>query len=583
MLTIIASVIIFGLLLTGAGALFIRAFGATEQNRTEQNRTEQNRTRNPFLYWIIGFVATGIIATAATLVAPLNGMALIIFTAVGLCGLPLVYRDYRSRLARCDRVGKIIFAGVAALLVIYVASKSAFYYVYWLGYDTALYHAQIVRWYNEYGAVCGVGNLHSRLAFNSSYLSFAALLDNWIFDARSAWLMPALIFSGGFLYFLHEWFFARKTEIRLYAAGVIIYWFYAAMSVGPSLYYDEPVHLLNAVVVLEAYYLLNRRDRVAEKSTDMAQLLLLAVGAFTIKPIGAVSLIFTGGLVLFLLLRERANRRLWAIAVLPAAVALGIWTARNLITSGYPLYPLPILAMPFDWTMTYTEVKGNYDAVVAWARMPGAGFLESLNHGFWFWFAPWCARNFSTVKFWILGVLPLLFATLLWVKALRFHRGRHSALFFLVWGGANILYWFVSAPDMRFGGGFFWVNLAAAFLFLNSTELWRGVALRFEKSWLGRRKKWLFVGGLLLILAVNLVGTAVSKRRSLIFMGKVTANPVVEHTVNSTPPFKVWVPVTGDQTGDSPLPSSPYPSVVDNLEMRVPGDLGRGFRPVSPK
>jgi hypothetical protein len=517
------------------------------------------------------------------LVAPLNNIALIIFAAVGLCGLPLVYSDYRSRLAHCDRAGKIIFAGVAAVLVIYAARHLSYYYGYlMMDGDTGLYHAQIVRWYKEYGAVCGLGNLHARLAFNSSYFSLGALFDHWWWNQRSAFLMPALLLVGATLYFLRELLFARETGARFYAAVLMSYLVYVAMHNHPGFSYNVPPHLINAVVVLEAYYLLNRRDRVAGKSTDMALLLLLAVGAFTIKPIGAVSVFFAGGLILFLLWRERANRRLWAIAVLPAAVALGVWVARNLITSGYPFYPLPLLAMPFDWTMTDGEANGNYLAITAWSRMPGEGSLTSLENGFWFWFKPWLVRSFQSGEFLFLGVLPFIFAVIGWARVARSRRS-WQALFFFVWANANILYWWVGAPHISYGSGFFWVNLGLALLFLNPIELWRRAALRFEKSRLGRRKKLLFAGGLILILAVNLIGTAASKRRSLIFMGKVTVYPVVEHTVNSMPPFKVWVPVAGDQTGDSPLPSSPYPSVVDNIEMRVPGDWGRGFRPVSSK
>lgn len=36
-------------------------------------------------------------------------------------------------------------------------------------YDSYLYHAQSIRWIEEYGVVPGLGNLHNRLAYNSSF------------------------------------------------------------------------------------------------------------------------------------------------------------------------------------------------------------------------------------------------------------------------------------------------------------------------------------------------------------------------------------------------------------------------------
>ena len=42
-------------------------------------------------------------------------------------------------------------------------------------YDTGLYHAQSIRWLEEYGVVKGLGNLHCRLAYNSSSFALSAL------------------------------------------------------------------------------------------------------------------------------------------------------------------------------------------------------------------------------------------------------------------------------------------------------------------------------------------------------------------------------------------------------------------------
>ena len=42
-------------------------------------------------------------------------------------------------------------------------------------YDTGLYHAQSIRWIEEYGVVPGLGNLHSRLAYNSAAFALSAL------------------------------------------------------------------------------------------------------------------------------------------------------------------------------------------------------------------------------------------------------------------------------------------------------------------------------------------------------------------------------------------------------------------------
>ncbi|MBQ2608911.1 MAG: hypothetical protein II586_00960, partial [Butyrivibrio sp.] len=44
-------------------------------------------------------------------------------------------------------------------------------------YDSDLYHAQAIRWIEEYGVVKGLGNLHVRLAYNSAAFPLSALFS----------------------------------------------------------------------------------------------------------------------------------------------------------------------------------------------------------------------------------------------------------------------------------------------------------------------------------------------------------------------------------------------------------------------
>ena len=55
------------------------------------------------------------------------------------------------------------------LLFAYGASRGIIHY------DTSLYHAQSIRWIEEYGVIPGLGNLHSRLAYNSASFCLSAL------------------------------------------------------------------------------------------------------------------------------------------------------------------------------------------------------------------------------------------------------------------------------------------------------------------------------------------------------------------------------------------------------------------------
>jgi hypothetical protein len=243
--------------------------------------------------------------------------------------------------------------------------------------------------------------------------------------------------------------------------------------------------------------------------------------------------------------------------------------------SGYPLYPVPVLSLPFDWTMAYEAVKGNYDAILGWARIPGAGYLESLNNGFWFWFKPWLIRNLHYKHFLALVVFPFSLSIFFWFLVVRFARNRRS-VFFLAWSNLNILYWFLSAPDARFGHGFFWAALGLSLLFLFPSE----PSFDYSILWAKKIIRWTFRYVWILVI-VGIIGmTVMSSSRSLFTIGSAQSYPVKEYTVKAAIPFTVWIPLEGreDRTGNSPLPSAPGPT--DNLEMRVYGDLSKGFRSV---
>jgi hypothetical protein len=560
MVFLLFSLLILGLPLTGVGCLAGRLFGLRS-------------VRNPWVYWWFGFFIVSTLSMLSSLFFPVNTISLMVFFIIGIIGLPLLYREYKRFIERESKTLITLFMycaiaflfGIALLLSVTELMGA---------YDTALYHAQTVRWMNEYGTPPGLGNLHTRLAFNSSWLAFAALLDNGLWDNRSECLIPALCWIGAFFYFFHEFLCARKKGIQLYALCILVWSLYAVVHISPNLYYDMPVHIINAIVALEAYYMLagTLNKPRAERTNGITGILMLSIGAFMIKPIGAVSVLFTGILTVFLLLQNKKPFIAWVKIFCPALLALAVWMIRNILLSGYPLYPLPVLPLSLDWTMAHAAAQDNYTAVLGWARMPGPDYRESLNNGFLFWFKPWLATNLQSKDFLVWTAFPFLLSLFFWTLVVCVARSK-KALFFMVWSNLNILYWFLSAPDSRFGSGFFWVTLALSLLFLVPSES----GFDFSALWDNKIIRWTFRYVWVLAIVGSMGMTVVSSKRSFFTIGTAQSLPVKEYTVEADTPFSIWIPLetSEDRTGNSPLPSAPGPVY---LEMRQPGDLGQGFR-----
>ena len=78
-----------------------------------------------------------------------------------------------------NNIRYVMIFGVVALLIMVLTAQEIGHY------DTLLYHAQSIRWIEEYGVVKGLGNLHNRLAYNSSIFCLEALFGLKFLFGRS--------------------------------------------------------------------------------------------------------------------------------------------------------------------------------------------------------------------------------------------------------------------------------------------------------------------------------------------------------------------------------------------------------------
>ena len=90
----------------------------------------------------------------------------------------LVYIFQGKNLKHChftseERIKPEIIIVVAILVLLWAYFSSRGY----MHYDSDLYHAQSIRWIEEYGVVPGLGNLHERFAYNSSFFALSALFS----------------------------------------------------------------------------------------------------------------------------------------------------------------------------------------------------------------------------------------------------------------------------------------------------------------------------------------------------------------------------------------------------------------------
>jgi hypothetical protein len=203
--------------------------------------------------------------------------------------------------------------------------------------------------------------------------------------------------------------------------------------------------------------------------------------------------------------------------------------------------------------------------------------MEAGNMPFHEWSSKWLSRNFN--KFnerTFFFPVAMAFIAMLGYFALREKNELYTIILSVLF--TSMMFWFFSAPDIRFARGIAW--LWAAFSVLAFYD--GGFFSAFYNVIL--RHIFAILVIVLLVEEMLMFYIVLPDRHfdfswefSWRYLTRSASRPVKAVILNNgqTPPLVVWVPENSDRCGDAPLPCTPYPN--DRLCLFVPGNLGKGF------
>lgn len=452
------------------------------------------------------------------------------------------------------------------------------------GYDTGLYHAQAVRWINEYGVVPGLGNLHFRLAFNSAWLVFSSFFDLLAFDGKAYHLVNLIIFTIGVMTCLKGLADLKQGRVKISSVvrSLLMLYLIARYKELASLSTDFPATaflFFTLILVVESVEAnieqQNSRISFAASSPQNFYLgVLFTAFAVTVKlsvvPLGLFPLLLWG------LLKGKRLRILIPGLVLGVIVFLP-FLLRNLVLSGYLIFPLSNIDLfNFDWKVPYQNtlsIQEQTRYLVNTAEFNGQITLHvSLMEWLRNWYEIHIKGNLE-LTFYLL-ISPLFIAPFLYVclGGDRFRRNVYLLLIECLLG-IGVIFWLLSGPEPRLGAG--WILSVA--IFPLAVLIHYGVQTAGEN---GRKLPTYFANGLLLIFCLWLVQASGFRARLIGEDAYLiwTIEPLPEpklRIVETAAGLGVFVPAQGNQTWDAVLPNSPY--VNDNLELRG-NSMVDGFR-----
>lgn len=419
-------------------------------------------------------------------------------------------------------------------------------------YDTSLYHAQAIRWIEEYGVVPGLGNLHNRFAYNSSFLCLQAL-----FSFR--WLLGQSLHSvNGFIAVLAVCYAVLTQSFRKEA----LFSDFLKLSALAYLYEqrdDISSPNTDLMALLMVWYVLVKWTELAEqkeeRTTPWCVLCILSAFTMTLKLSSALLVLLTV-YPLVLLIRHHEGKKL-VLSLLSGIVCLVPWMARSVILSGYLIYPVSGLDLfDVDWKMSPSVLSYDSMEISVWGRSVKdvSRYHEPLPS----WVRVWFFAQTTTHK--VLIVLAAASFVLCLVSILtgliRKTMSPAMAVGLAVMLSCTLM-WFFSAPDTRYG---------KIYLFLLISWLLYRCLARFGQTVIP------LIG--VPLIAVLLGAVLVHDEGILVQEADYPSWAVQGVSWNNQ---TVYLPTGGDQAGYEYFPSTPYGQLLEQIELRG-DDLSCGFR-----
>ena len=576
MILIIGAWIYYFLLNLSIGAIVIKLI-------SKFTRNDLNLRFGPFYQFWFGFTIVIGLLQALSFVVPINNKVFIILSLLAILSAIFNFKKVWASVNSAFKSfatprGFLSFLAVCfiLLMVSYAANKEV------LHSDTFIYHFNGVKWAREYPAVPGLANLHSRLGFNSSFFLFAALTETGFSSGQSSHIALSFLFVACMIH----WFFVitnprelMSKRIFCMVTSVFLILHIVSQIDITSLSTDYPMAIMLLVFCL-----------VLIDKIDHKILLLLPVSAvaFAFKLSGmltvAFGLIILSGYIFRLGYgkKDRAVRKLQLRSLIVSLMLLGFivlgFIARNAIVSGWLIFPFPYGNLHLPWSVPKPYVLDLLAWVKSYPLVPGGASPTVISeHDFMWWFTRW-AGNFKRLFEFDLfagSVLILLWTVFQITSFSKFFYSRLNLLFLVLFSVLNILFWFISAPEVRFGSIFFFIFFASSIVLLYETSRYKSIL-----------KILIFM--LFLHQIVYRLPSYNIDRGPRFFTFAYTRPLELKRTVASPPgekpEFYIYMPAKGDACGNSPLPCTPYAGgFLHNhrwIRQRVAGDMSKGFLPV---
>jgi hypothetical protein len=410
--------------------------------------------------FLLGLIISAVYFDLLSFIMPVNYLTLIPLLLVS------GYWQYSTRELNISRIhnfrqqylslrsAAILFSLVVVLIVFYCLSPP-------YNVDSPDYHYQSTYWAETLRIIPGLGNVHGRLAFNAaSFILSAPYSFSRVFNQS---IYPL---NGVLVLLFYVWLF-RNIIRRSNNWSGLVYFVTALLFLRPLLANipspaSEPLVTITVAVVFFRLIEIIRSGSY-EEAGILIPLLCISFFALTAKLTSLPVLLVPALCIFFLLRMQRFS--FYVKLFLVGCMIMIPWLARNVVLSGYLVYPLYYVDLfSVDWKVpkdvAYIDyalgtygVKGEIDT-------EGTIIRTSFN-----WFLPWIQNHFRPKKIFDFFIFVLCFSSpLVWFIQKRKQKIDTPMLLLWLCAFAGAVVWLFKAPEYRFGMSFLLMSFAIPML-----------------------------------------------------------------------------------------------------------------------
>ena len=439
-------------------------------------------------YFFLGLSVTGLLSGIWWIFFPVNYYftAIISGTGIGygLASLP-AFPDINFK--------RPFFLAMAAIFLLALLLKSAGPSSF---YDCGLYYVQTMRWSQQFPVVPGLANVHIRFGNASLWHVFSGAYDiPGIWKGSFDSLGELMLFW--FLSF-HSWqVFSQEGFERFLSLGLIIAGAFFTLPLLGSPSPDLACGVLGMHTLWQFRKFLRFWNPERPNQLNTRGLTLFVQSCFLagIK-LSALPFLLIAAVVCFLVIREGWYKQVAKLVILGLAAAASM-VYRSYILSGWLFFPVFKGPLQPDWAVSELETAEYLSGVKGFARhIPtkaelnaGLDYAEIASGPFQEWFPVWAAeRSLHDWVFILGGVMGWIFLFLYAGNKVRRQFSSQWPLIFFTWlSGMMLLFWFLNAPDPRFGvaaigSGF---SYMVASVFIRLQHFFPGLLPQFMKPIVG--------------------------------------------------------------------------------------------------